>query len=137
MKDRGGRAQSDFNRVGRAQEKSTGAVFGRGSPSCILFPCTTSKPNASAKHSRAKSLVTLEFSCWGYSCSCAYFQLLMRNVAVAQMTLGRSADALAWTSNYIPFEPLQKQDVRDAEKEKRHDGERTRDSRSRGRVQWP
>src|SRR5271168_3558483 len=85
MKDRGGRAQSDFNRVGRAQEKSTGPVFGRGSPSCILFPCTTSKPYASAKHSRAKSLVTLGFSCWGYSCSCAYFQLLMRNVAVAQM----------------------------------------------------
>src|SRR5277367_3062242 len=96
----GGRAQSDFNQAGRAPEKSAGPVFGQGSPSCILFPCITSKPCASAKHSRAKSLVTPEFSCWGYSCSCAYLQLLMRNVGVAQMTLGRRADALAWTSDY-------------------------------------
>jgi hypothetical protein len=40
----------------------------------------------------------------------------------------------------LPFEPLKKQHVRDAEKGQRHDGERTRDSHSRGGSngrKWP
>lgn len=134
----GGEQQKRFQSVWPcAGEKARAPVFGQGSPPCILFHAQRPKPYASAKHSRVKSLVTFNFSCWGYSWSCAYLQLLMRNVAVAQMTLGRRADALAWDLGPLPFEPLKKQHVRDAEKRKDTMEKEREIHGSRGRVQWP
>ena len=123
-----GGAQSDFNGLA-VRRTNAGPIFGQGSHSCILFSCTTSKPVCIGR--------TLPCEVIGHSrvLLLGLFLLVCLPLAADEECSGCSDDArkksrcIGVDLGPLPFEPSKKQHVCDAEEKKRHDGERTRESR--------
>ena len=65
-------------------------------------------PVCIAEHSRSKLLVNLEFSCWGYSCSCAPLPAAGEGCAVAQNDARRESGCIGVELRLLPFEALKK-----------------------------